>query len=257
VTATSADPSGPAVAAVDGGAGTKWNATAANASLTVDLGAPYQLSQVTVQSGSGATTPYTLAVSSDGTTWRPLGSVPAGANATSSVDGAGTIGRWIRYTATGNAKANVAELSATGVPTQTSTTGDVGGTVPPTLALSLGAPASFGAFAPGHAGDYDASTTAAVTSTAGDATLSVADTGTSAPGHLVNGAFALPSPMQAAADGNLADVSGVPLALRAWSVPVSNDAFTVRLRQHIGSNDALRTGAYAKALVFTLATTQP
>jgi hypothetical protein len=196
-------------------------------------------------------------VSNDGSTWRPLGSVAAGSNATSSVDGAGTIGRWIRYTATGNVKANVAELSATGAATQTSTTGDVGGTVPPTLALSLGAPASFGAFTPGHAGDYDASTTAAVTSTAGDAQLSVADTSTTAPGHLVNGAFALPSPVQAAVDGPLAAVSAMPLALRAWSAPVSNDALTVRLRQHIGSTDALRTGVYTKTLVFTLATTQP
>ena len=49
----------------------------------------------------------------------------------------------------------------------------VGGTVPATLALTLGAPASFGAFTPGVDRDYDASTTATVTSTAGDAALSV------------------------------------------------------------------------------------
>ena len=49
----------------------------------------------------------------------------------------------------------------------------VGGTVPATLSLSLGAPATFGAFAPGVDRTYDASTTANVISTAGDATLSV------------------------------------------------------------------------------------
>ena len=35
--------------------------------------------------------------------------------------------------------------------------GGVGGTVPPTLSLTLGAPASFGAFTPGVARDYTAS----------------------------------------------------------------------------------------------------
>ena len=37
--------------------------------------------------------------------------------------------------------------------------GTVGGTVPATLALTLGAPASFGAFTPGVAREYTASTT--------------------------------------------------------------------------------------------------
>ena len=45
--------------------------------------------------------------------------------------------------------------------------------MPATLALTLGAPASFGAFAPGVTKTYTASTTATVISTAGDATLSV------------------------------------------------------------------------------------
>ena len=43
------------------------------------------------------------------------------------------------------------------------------------VALTLGAPASFGAFTPGVPKDYTASTTANVISTAGNATLSVAD----------------------------------------------------------------------------------
>ena len=49
----------------------------------------------------------------------------------------------------------------------------VGGTVPATLSLTLGAPATFGAFTPGVAKDYTASTTANVISTAGDAALTV------------------------------------------------------------------------------------
>jgi hypothetical protein len=121
-----------------------------------------------------------------------------------------------------------------------SQTADVGGTVPPTLSLTLGAPASFGAFTPGVAKDYTATTTANVTSTAGDAALSVSD-----PGHLLNGRFSLPEPLQ------------VAIAPASWTQPVSNATSTITFRQHIGAGDALRTGAYAKTLTFTLSTTTP
>jgi photosystem II stability/assembly factor-like uncharacterized protein len=124
------------------------------------------------------------------------------------------------------------------------TTGDggggAGGSVPATLGLTLGAPASFGAFTPGADHDYSASTTANVISTAGDAALSVAGDD-----HLRNGAFSLVSPLQ---------VIGVP---RAWSAPVSNDAFPIGFAQHIGANDPLRTGTYSTTLTFTLSTTSP
>jgi X-Pro dipeptidyl-peptidase len=119
-------------------------------------------------------------------------------------------------------------------------TGGVSGSVPATLSLTLGAPASFGAFAPGVAGDYSAATTATVTSTAGDATLSVSD-----PGHLTNGAFSLASPLQ------------VAFAPASWTGPVSNAVVPVSFAQHISANDALRTGTYSKTLTFTLSTTNP
>ena len=77
------------------------------------------------------------------------------------------------------------------------TQGGVGGTVPATLSLTLGTPATFGAFTPGVAREYDASTTANVISTAGNATLSVSDPDTVATGRLVNGAFSLPQPVSA------------------------------------------------------------
>ena len=76
---------------------------------------------------------------------------------------------------------------------QTSQDGTIGGNVPATLSLTLGTPASFGAFVPGVARIYEASTTATVTSSAGDAALSVADPSSTATGHLVNGAFSLRS----------------------------------------------------------------
>jgi hypothetical protein len=140
------------------------------------------------------------------------------------------------------------------------TPGSVGGTVPATLSLTLGAPASFGAFTPGVAGEYTASTTANVISTAGDATLSVADPSSFATGHLVNGTFPLPSALEAAAgSGAFAPVGGAsaPTALLTYSGPVSNDAVTLDFQQAIGANDALRTGTYSKTLTFTLSTTNP
>ena len=88
----------------------------------------------------------------------------------------------------------------------------VGGNVPATLALTLGTPASFGAFTPGLAHDYTASTTAGVTSTAGDAALTAADPSSTAPGRLVNGTFALASPLQVAAPAAAADWTVTPAA---------------------------------------------
>jgi glucosylceramidase len=144
--------------------------------------------------------------------------------------------------------------------------GPVGGTVPATLSLSLTSPsASFGTFVPGVARDYTATLAANVISTAGDATLSVADPSTTATGHLVNGAFSLPSPLQATAAGAPSPggafaplaADGGPLALLTYAGPVSNDAVTISFKQTIGATDALRTGNYGKSLVFTLSTTTP
>jgi len=132
----------------------------------------------------------------------------------------------------------------------TSAGGSVGGSVPATLALTLGAPATFGSFLPGVERDYDASTTATVSSTAGDATLTVADPSTTASGHLVNGAFSLPAPLLAAG-------APLPAVVKTYGGPVSNDVATIAFRQHVGAGDALRTGSYGKTLTFTLSTTTP
>ena len=104
-----------------------------------------------------------------------------------------------------------------------------------------------------------------MTSTAGDATLSVSDPSATATGHLVNGAFSLPQAVQARASnatsgpGVFADVgsSAAPRTLLTWAAPVSNDAVALEFRQAIGANDALRTGAYTKTLTLTLSTTAP
>ena len=88
--------------------------------------------------------------------------------------------------------------------------------------------------------EYTASTTASVISSAGDATLTVGD-----PGHLVNGAFTLPEPLQ------------VAFSKSTWTAPVSNEGVGVTFKQLIKNTDPLRTGTYSKTLTFTLATTMP
>ncbi|WP_372517991.1 fibronectin type III domain-containing protein [Solirubrobacter ginsenosidimutans] len=132
----------------------------------------------------------------------------------------------------------------------TDTPGSVGGSVPATLSLTLGTPASFGPFLPGIAKDYTAQTTATVVSSAGDATLTASDPSSTATGRLVNGTFALASPLQ---------VAGTPLpsTVKTYAAPVSNDVVTVDFKQPIAVNEPLRTGSYAKTLTFTLSTTNP
>ncbi len=137
-------------------------------------------------------------------------------------------------------------------PTETPVAVDVGGTVPATLALSVSGPISFGAFTPGLPKLYLASASATVTSTAGEAALTVSDPSSTATGRLVNGAFALPQAVKAAAEsGPYAAVGGSdsPTPLLSYSGPVSNDAVSLSFQQAIGANDGLRTGTYRKTLV--------
>ncbi|WP_053225640.1 family 16 glycoside hydrolase [Solirubrobacter soli] len=123
-------------------------------------------------------------------------------------------------------------------------TSGAAGTVPATLALTLGAPASFGPFTPGVPKTYTAQTTATIVSTAGDATLNVSDPDTVAPMRLKNGTFTLAQPL----------MTNLP---KTWSGPVSNEVTTITFSQAIGGNEPLRTGSYSKTLTFTLSTTNP
>jgi hypothetical protein len=139
----------------------------------------------------------------------------------------------------------------------------VGGSVPATLSLTVGQASTLGPFVPGIGADYQNSVPATVTSSAGDATLAVADASTTATGHLVNGAFSLPQALQvkattvSAPNANFAALGTSPLVLTQWNAPVSLDTVTVSFKQPIGATDALRTGSYTKTLTFTLSTTTP
>jgi hypothetical protein len=132
----------------------------------------------------------------------------------------------------------------------------VGGSVPATLAVTMGAPANFGPFTPGLQKDYFATTQATVVSSAGDAALTVADPSTTAPGHLVNGTFSLPEALQASG-ATAGTYSALPATLKTYGGPISNDVVPISFKQPVKASDPLRTGTYSKTLTFTLSTTNP
>ncbi len=163
---------------------------------------------------------------------------------------AGVNGAFLNGGETGSPGAIAGARVSTGAP--------VTGTVAAQLSLVLGAPATFAPFIAGVAQDYLAETTATVTSTGGDAALSVVDSGGVSPGRLVNGAFSLTQPLEVRAGGGAyTPVSATPATLLTWGGPVSHDVVTIGVKQVIGQRDALRTGAYAKTLTFTLSTSTP
>jgi sugar phosphate isomerase/epimerase len=155
-------------------------------------------------------------------------------------------------------------LAATSTGTALNT---VGGNVPTLLNLTIpNNGGSFGTFVPGIGTNYNTALAASVTATTADAALTVTDPDTAAGGRLVNGTFALASPVNIRAVG-LGDAplpefvplnsDGTPLQLRSWSSPVTAAPLTVDLRQAIGSTEPLRAGSYSKTLTFTLSTTTP
>ena len=84
----------------------------------------------------------------------------------------------VKVEAVGNVFFDVSDADLTSVKAPTL---PVGGNGPGhAVSLTLGTPAAFGAFTPGVQRDYDATSTANVISTAGDAALSVSDPSTNA-----------------------------------------------------------------------------
>jgi sugar phosphate isomerase/epimerase len=146
--------------------------------------------------------------------------------------------------------------------------GTVGGDVPSVLNLSIAnAGGSFGTFVPALARTYETALSASATTTTGDAALSATDWSTTAPGHLVNGAFSLPSALRVRALGEgdspttafqpLSEVSGQLVPLKGFSGPVTAAPLTLGFQQSIGASDVLRAGTYSKTVTFTLSTNVP
>jgi sugar phosphate isomerase/epimerase len=143
----------------------------------------------------------------------------------------------------------------------------IAGNVDPTLSLQISPGASFGTFVPATARTYETAASALVVSTAGDATLTVSDPDTVAPGRLVNGSFALSQPLNiralngsqtTAAYAALPATADTPLTLLSYAAPTFGaDTVTIGFRQALTATEQLRTGSYAKTLTFTLSTTTP
>jgi hypothetical protein len=146
------------------------------------------------------------------------------------------------------------------------------GSVDTMLELTLPTtPLTFPAFVPGFAREYMVATSAQqaprLTSTAGDAALTVYDASDVATGHLVNSTAALTNSLQVyASSGNVNALAGpggnvggaaAPTSLISYSAPVTNGALTLTFRQNITSTETLRSGSYGKTLTFTLSTTAP
>lgn len=148
-------------------------------------------------------------------------------------------------------------------------TGPVGGDTPATLVLTLGPAPAFSPFIPALGREYTTTSTATMTSTAENATLSVADPSSNATGRLVNGAYALESPLHITAAPSSPDAGGTPAAggavggsasptsLITYNGPLGSETATLTFRQAIGATEPLRTGSYGKTLTFTLSTTAP
>ena len=142
---------------------------------------------------------------------------------------------------------------------------DVTATVPGVLALRLSNQvAAIGSLTPGIARDYDATLAATVTSSAANATLTVADAGDGT-GRLTNGTAQLASPLLVratnAANPNtvFAPLTGSsnPLTLLTWNTFFANEAVTITVRQRIAQTEPLTAGGYTKTVTFTLSTTTP
>ncbi len=184
-----------------------------------------------------------------------VGSVPSGSVVDTSTAGSFT------FTVTSHDQAGDVSSVTHSYAVQT----QAGGGTASTLTLSLGGAPAFTPFVPGVGTDYLATTTAVVNSTAGDALLTVADPSAVASGHLLNGDAPLADALQAGATSANGASTGYqavpdtasPATLLAYAGPVSNDQVTLNFKQTIGQTDPLRSGTYAKALVFTLSTTNP
>jgi F5/8 type C domain len=101
VTASSFVPGNEPVAAVDGSPATPWVATSAQATLTVQLATPTNVSSVTVDrgaaaSGGPASFNYTVETSTDGSTWRTVATAPATSTGTDQLTFNPTQAQYVR-----------------------------------------------------------------------------------------------------------------------------------------------------------------
>jgi hypothetical protein len=96
VTASSYVPGDEPAAAVDGSSATPWEATAPQATLTVQLSETSKLRSVTVTRGSTRAFRYMVETSTDGSTWKVLATSPSSSTGTDQFTFAPTKARFVR-----------------------------------------------------------------------------------------------------------------------------------------------------------------
>jgi hypothetical protein len=157
-----------------------------------------------------------------------------------------------------------------------STTDNVIGEVPhgsQSGALQITAqPCDFGpVFIPALAATYNCPTTATVTSTDANATLSINDTNTGGTsGELVGHMFNTVGPTSlvtaltdkasssvATGPGSYTPLTGSPVTLLTYSAPVTKDAVTLDFDQAITATEPLTFGTYGATVLLSLTTTTP
>jgi hypothetical protein len=117
VTASSYVPGDEPVAAVDGSTATPWDATAPQATLTVQLSDTSKLRSVTVIRGSTGAFSYKVETSTDGTTWKVVASSPSSSTGTDQLTFAPTKAQFVRLDfpgARGASAPAIDELSVSG-----------------------------------------------------------------------------------------------------------------------------------------------
>jgi len=164
---------------------------------------------------------------------------------------------------TANADNATERVLLTGKSTGESLVG-VSADVPSLLQLSVPTGGgSLGSLVPGVSRDYTTALAATVTTTTGDAALTVTDP-SSTPGKLANGSLTLAQPlnMRVVGEGEIPPFAPLaqnndPQLLKSWSSPVSALPLTFEFRQSVAATEPLRAGQYNKTLTFTLSTTTP
>lgn len=180
---------------------------------------------------------------------------------------------------TGNCEFEITEnsgVSASFVTAATIATQEenVHGEVPETTSLSTSCEGDvdLGLFIPGEEKDYEGTCILTATSTGQETELTASDETGVDTGYLtqklnpVPFPYSLANPLQTKAvnTGGLGGAVGgafapltSPVSLLTFTEPVSADVVTLDFKQHIGKNDPLHTGVYAKTITLTLEQTTP
>lgn len=115
IAASSWVPGNEPVAADDGSTATPWIPTSPEATLTVQLAKRTNIKTVTVTRGSTASYGYNVETSTDGSTWRTVGTAPSSSTGTDTITFSPTQARYVRFDFPGGTSAGVPDIDEVSV----------------------------------------------------------------------------------------------------------------------------------------------